>query len=120
MAAQSRLVGLKQVAAEHFAMSLGCEASGRWRSPPVARLFKIQVRWVAVGVAGRHHGLEHRPDPIEFPRLDLPDDQRVAHEASAIVSPSSFRRPRSELVMASVIITSMNWPIMRLWPGKFT
>ncbi len=41
------------------------------------------------------------------------------HEANA-TSPSRTTRPRSELLMASVIVTSMNWPIMRAWPGKLT
>src|SRR5580698_138421 len=119
MIAQARLIGLEHVATQYIAIAFGDEATAGCRCPPFARLLHAEVGRVAVSVARGDHHAKHRPDPRELVRADFTKDQFGSHEARATVSSASCTRPRSELLIASVITTSTKWPINRGEPGKF-
>ncbi|MEW5317381.1 MAG: hypothetical protein WDW38_008681 [Sanguina aurantia] len=63
---------------------------------------------------GRHPCLErHRAPTIVAPTQRLLSQRRMRGQHGR-------RRPRSELLIASVITTLTNWPISRGWPAKLT
>src|SRR5687768_6367440 len=111
------LVGREPVATHHIAIGFGDEAARRRRGPHCLRLVLGQVSRIGIGLARGEHLAEDRPDHLEFRGGDFADCD-VVHQtplASAIAT-----RPRRELLIASVMTTSTNWPTRREWPAKLT